>query len=455
MKKLQLPQPDSSLTYFLFDYPDQTNVIAGILMSLNDHGWGNQPGGGKRGGGNQGPPDLEELWRDFNRRLSGLFGNKGGSGDGGGGGDTGNRMPSISPRQFGGGIGIVLMLVAVVWLGSSFYIVDASQRGVVLQFGRFKESTEPGLRWRLPWPIQTHEIVNLTGVRTVEVGYRGSDKNKVLKEALMLTDDENIVSVQFAVQYLLKDPKAYLFNNRHPDDTVMQAAETAIREVVGKNKMDFVLYEGRDQIAANTQKLIQDILDRYETGIQVRSVSMQSTQPPEQVQAAFDDAVKAGQDRERHKNEGQAYANDVIPRARGAASRLMEEATGYRQRIIVTAEGDASRFKQVLTEYSKAPEVTRSRMYLETVQQVYANTSKVMIDAKGQGNLLYLPLDKLMQAAGATVAAPAAAETAAVPRGVLPGPTVATPETPPQTERSAPGDARGRGNLGSRERGER
>jgi membrane protease subunit HflK len=452
MTKLLLPQPDIFRTPFpFFHYPIQIKVIAGILMSLNDHGWGNQPGGGKRGGGNQGPPDLEELWRDFNRRLSGLFGNKGGGGDNGG--DAGNRMPSISPKQFGGGIGIILMLVAVVWLGSSFYIVDASQRGVVLQFGRFKETTEPGLRWRLPWPVQSNEIVNLTGVRTVEVGYRGSDKNKVPKEALMLTDDENIVMVQFAVQYLLKDPKAYLFNNRHPDDTVMQAAETAIREVVGKNKMDFVLYEGRDQIAANTQKLIQEILDRYDTGIQVRSVNMQSTQPPEQVQAAFDDAVKAGQDRERHKNEGQAYANDVIPRARGGASRLMEEATGYRQRIIVTAEGDASRFKQVLTEYSKAPEVTRSRMYLETVQQIYANTSKVMIDAKGSGNLLYLPLDKLMQATAAATAAPVA-ETAAVSRGVVAAPT-ATPDAPPQTERSAPGDARVRGNLGSRERGER
>ena len=424
-------------------------------MSLNDHGWGNQPGGGKRGGGNQGPPDLEELWRDFNRRLSGLFGNKGGGdGGGGGGGDAGNRMPSISPRQFGGGIGIVLVLVAVVWLGSSFYIVDASQRGVVLQFGRFKEATDPGLRWRLPWPIQTHEIVNVTGVRTVEVGYRGSDKNKVLKEALMLTDDENIVNVQFAVQYLLSDPQAYLFNNRHPDDAVMQAAETAIREVVGKSKMDFVLYEGRDQIAANTQKLIQDILDRYKTGILVRSVNMQSTQPPEQVQAAFDDAVKAGQDRERQKNEGEAYANDVIPRARGAASRLMEEATGYRQRIIVTAEGDASRFKQILTEYSKAPEVTRTRMYLETVEQVYANTSKVMMDAKGAGNLLYLPLDKLIHGSTGPTAALPAAEAAPVSRGTPAGPAAAM-DSPPQTERSAPGDARTRGNLGSRERGER
>lgn len=420
-------------------------------MSLNDHGWGNQPGGGKRGG-NQGPPDLEELWRDFNRRLAGMFGNK--SGGGGDSGGEGGRLPSISPKQFGGGIGILLLLVAVVWLASGFYIVDASQRGVVLQFGAYKSSTEPGLRWRLPWPVQSHEIVNVTGVRTVEVGYRGSDKNKVLKEALMLTDDENIVNVQFAVQYLLSDPQAYLFNNRHPDDAVMQAAETAIREVVGKSKMDFVLYEGRDQIAANTQKLIQDILDRYKTGILIRSVNMQGTQPPEQVQAAFDDAVKAGQDRERQKNEGEAYANDVIPRARGAASRLMEEATGYRQRIIVTAEGDASRFKQVLAEYSKAPEVTRSRMYLETVQQVYANTSKVMLDAKGPGNLLYLPLDKLMQAAGAVTAAPSTVDVTPVPRN-LPGVAVATPDAPPQTERSAPGDARLRGNIGSRERGER
>ena len=274
------------------------------------------------------------MWRDFNRRLAGLFGNKGGGGgDSGGDGGGGSRMPSISPRQFGGGVGVVLMLVAAIWLGSSFYIVDASQRGLVLQFGRFKEVTEPGLRWRLPWPIQSNEIVNVTGVRTVEVGYRGSDKNKVLKEALMLTDDENIVNVQFAVQYLLSDPKDYLFNNRHPDDAVMQAAETAIREVVGKSKMDFVLYEGRDQIAANTQKLIQDILDRYKTGILVRSVNMQSTQPPEQVQAAFDDAVKAGQDRERQKNEGQAYANDVIPKAKGARASVWVGLENYQTMV--------------------------------------------------------------------------------------------------------------------------
>lgn len=422
-------------------------MFAGILMSLNDHGWGNNPNGGNKGG-NQGPPDLEELWRDFNRRLSGVFGRKGG--DGGGG------VPPLNPRQFGGGIGLLVALVAVVWLASGFYIVDASQRGVVLQFGSFKETTDPGLRWRLPWPIQSHEVVNLNAVRTVEVGYRGSEKNKVPKEALMLTDDENIVSVQFAVQYLLKDVQAYLFKNRNPDDAVIQAAETAIRETVGKSKMDFVLYEGRDVIAANTQKLIQDILDRYETGIQIRSVSMQSTQPPEQVQAAFDDAVKAGQDKERQKNEGQAYANDVIPRAKGAASRLQQESQGYRARLIATAEGDASRFKQILAEYSKAPEVTRQRMYLETIQQVYANTSKVMVDAKGGGNLLYLPLDKLMQAA-ATQTAVAASEPTQAPANAPVG--AISNDVPPQLEKTPAvgggSDYRSRASLSSRDRGER
>jgi membrane protease subunit HflK len=426
-------------------------LITGILMSLNDHGWGNNPGGGKGGGGGGGPPDLEEIWRDFNRRLSAFFNRKGGGSDGGGG-----QMPKISPRQFGGGIGLLIMLAVAVWLSSGFYIVDASQRGVVLQFGRFKETTEPGLRWRLPYPIQSHETVNLNGVRTVEVGYRGSDKNKVLKEALMLTDDENIVSVEFAVQYLLKDPMNYIFKNRNPDDAVMGAAETAIREVVGKSKMDFVLYEGRDVIAANTQKLIQDILDRYETGVQIRSVTMQSTQPPEQVQAAFDDAVKAGQDRERQKNEGQAYANDVIPRAQGTASRLKQEADGYKARVIANADGEASRFKQILAEYTKAPEVMRSRLYLDTVQQIYANTSKVLIDAKGQGNLLYLPLDKLMQAAGALVAAPAAEAPAATMHSANPALSNEVPpqmEKPPVVEKST--DYRSRSTLNSRERGDR
>jgi membrane protease subunit HflK len=291
------------------------------------------------------------------------------------------------------------VLVLLVWLASGFYIVDASQRGVVLTFGKYSQTTEPGLRWRLPYPLQAHEIVRLSDVRVVEVGYRGSDKNRVLKEALMLTDDENIINIQFAVQWFLKDPQEYLFNNRNPDESVLQAAETAMREVVGKSKMDFALYEGREQVAAQAAKIMQEILDRYGTGIIVSKLTLQNVQPPEQVQAAFDDAVKAGQDRDRQVNEGQAYANDVIPRARGTASRLIEEANGYKGRVIANAEGEASRFRQILTEYSKAPEVTRQRMYIETVQQMLVNSSKIMLDAKGSGNLLYLPLDKLMQAA--------------------------------------------------------
>ncbi len=370
-------------------------------MSLNDPQWGNRGndnGGGKRP--NQGPPDLEELWRDLNRRLSGMFDKKGGGGNGGS-----NRPPvEFSPKFLGGGISLIVGVVVLAWLASGFYIVDASQRGLVLQFGKYKESTESGLRWRLPYPIQSHELVNISGVRTLEIGYRGSEKNKVLKESLMLTDDENIINIQFAVQYILKDPVEYLFNNRSSEEAVMQVAETAIRQIVGKNKLDFVLYEGREQIAVNTSTLMQQILDRYKTGIMISKVTMQNAQPPEQVQAAFADAVKASQDRERQINEGQAYANDVIPKAQGTAARLKQEADGYKQRLIATAEGDASRFKQINAEYAKAPEVTRSRMYLETMQQVYSSTSKVMVDAKGQGNLLYLPLDKLMQAAGSIAA---------------------------------------------------
>jgi len=431
----------------------------GIFMSLNDPQWGNRGGndGDKSNGGgprrpNDGPPDLEELWRDFNRKLSGMLGKKGGGGNNGGG--DGPRMPQIdfNPRFLGGGVGLIAGLVAVVWLASGFYIVDASQRGIVLQFGSYKEATEPGLRWRLPYPIQSHELVNLTGVRTLEIGYRGSERNKVLKEALMLTDDENIVNIQFAVQYILKDPVEYLFNNRHTDDAVMGAAESAVREIVGKSKMDFVLYEGREQIATQAAKLMQDILDRYKSGILISKVTMQNAQPPEQVQAAFDDAVKAGQDRERQKNEGQAYANDVIPKAKGTAARLMEEANGHKQRVISTAEGDASRFKQVQTEYAKAPEVTRQRMYLETMQQVYSNTSKVMVDTKGQGNLLYLPLDKLMQAAGTAVAAQPGVPEAAVAPSAARAATPQSAETPPQLDNSLNNANRREPSLRSRDR---
>ncbi len=366
-------------------------------MGLNDPQWGNKNGGG--------PPDLEEVMRNLNKKIESLFGKSRGGAPKGGNGNSSGGMGNIAL--------IVLAVVGLIWIFSGFYIVDASQRGVVLRFGKQVEITDAGPRWHLPYPIETVEVVNLSQVRTVEIGYRENVKNKMLKESLMLTDDENIIDIQFAVQYFLKDPAEYLFNNRMGDDReiVRQAAETTIREVVGRSKMDFVLYEGREQVAASTTKLIQEILDRYKAGIIVSKVTMQNAQPPEQVQAAFDDAVKASQDRERQKNEGQAYANDVVPRAKGAAARLMQEADGYKQRVIANAEGDASRFKQILVEYEKAPQVTRERMYQDMKQQILTSTSKVLVDQKsGGGNLLYLPLDKLIQSTNPGAELPPAAK---------------------------------------------
>lgn len=371
--------------------------LLGALMSLNDPQWGRRP--------NQGPPDLDELWRDFNRKLNALFGRRGGAGD---------EPPGQGARKIGGGAGLLLGLIVAVWVASGFYIVPEGQRGLVLRFGKYAETTLPGPRWHLPYPVESAEVVNLAQVRTVEIGYRQNVKSKIEKESLMLTDDENIVDVQFAVQYVLKSPTDFLFNNRGPDDAVLQAAETAIREIVGKSSMDFVIFEGRADVAARAQKLMQEILDRYGTGINISKVTMQDAQPPQQVQAAFNDAVEAGQDRERQKNEGQAYANDVIPKARGMAARLTQEAEGYRQRVIEQAEGDASRFRQIVAEYNKAPQVTRDRLYIEAMQQIMSNTTKVLIDQKGGNNLLYLPLDKIIQmgGAGATEGAAKPAESA-------------------------------------------
>jgi membrane protease subunit HflK len=402
-------------------------------MAWNDPQWGR--------GGKDGPPDLDELWRRFNQRLNGLFGGKGRPGGSGDGGEPGPRRPAM-PGNFHlpGGIGLLLGLLLIVWLGSGFYIVDAGERGVVLRFGKYLETTQPGPRWHLPFPLESAEVVNVEQVRTVEVGYRNNVKSKVLSESLMLTDDENIIDLQFSVQYIIKDPEDFLFMNRHPNEAVMGAAETAMREVVGKSKMDFVLYEGRAEVADRATKLMQVILDRYKTGIAISKLNMQNAQPPEQVQAAFDDAVKAGQDRERLKNEGQAYANDVIPKARGVAARLGEEANGYRQSVIANAEGEAARFRQILVEYAKAPQVTRERLYQDTMQQVLSSTTKVLVDDKSGGNLLYLPLDKLMQAAGA----PAAPTTSATP---APAPTKSDE---PASESRA--DARSRDAFRSRDR---
>ncbi|MDR1423194.1 MAG: FtsH protease activity modulator HflK [Azoarcus sp.] len=357
-------------------------------MSLNDPG---------RRGDNQGPPDLEVIWQDLNKRLSGLFSRRRGlrpvnSGDGGGGKGPGG---GFSPGQFGGILGVVLVLTLALWLVSGFYIVDATERGVVLRLGRYTTTTDPGLHWRLPWPVESHEIVDYTSVRTVPIGRSSDDKND---GALMLTDDLNIVSVKFEVQYDVSSAEKFVFQNRLPDEEfVRQIAETAMREIVGKSKMDFVLYEGRAQIAAQAQALVQEILDRYDSGIHVKLVNMNNVQPPTQVQAAFDDATRASQDWERMKNEGEAYANDKIPKAQGEASRLRLDAEAYRARVVAAAEGESARFTQVLAEFKRAPQVTRERMYLDTVQQIFSKASKVMIDNKGGSNMVYLPLDKIVR----------------------------------------------------------
>ena len=378
----------------------------GILFTINDPRWGrgekdetpHQAQDGKKPG--DGPPDLDQLWRDFNQRLNRLFSGKTGGGGGGGGGGF-----TPDARGVGIGAGIVAAVIAFLWLVSGFFIVSEGQTGVVLTFGKFDHTTPAGFNWRWPYPVQSHEVVNVSQVRTMEVGYRSSVRNKQPKEALMLTDDENIIDIQFAVQYKLKDAAQWLFKNRDQEEMIRQVAETSMREVVGKNKMDFVLYEGREKIALDASQLMQQIVDRYQAGVTITNVTMQGVQPPEQVQAAFDDAVKAGQDRERQKNEGQAYANDVIPKARGSASRLMQESEAYRARVTANATGEASRFKQVLAEYQKAPAVTRDRMYLETMQQIFSSTTKVMVDAKNGNNLIYLPLDKLISQSAATDAA--------------------------------------------------
>lgn len=383
----------------------------GVVLSLNDPKWGrgdsdqnNSNDSGPRPDGSRrpsdGPPDLDQLWRDLNRRLSGLFGKRSN------GGDKGPRFPGGSGgmqptgKGAGVGVGLVVLVAALIWAASGFYIVPEGQQAVIQTFGKLSGmSSRAGFQWRLPYPIQSHELVNVSTVRTVEVGYRGNARSKMLQESLMLTDDENIIDIQFAVQYRIREDGAadFIFTNRTPEDTVKQAAETSMREVVGKKTMDSIIYESRADVALDVQKLMQSILDRYKTGVLITSVAIQNAQPPEQVQAAFDDAVKAGQDRERQINEGQAYANDVIPRARGAASRLLQEAEGYRQRVIETATGDASRFRAVLAEYNKAPGVTRDRLYIETMQQILQNTSKIMIDTKNSNPMLYMPLDQILR----------------------------------------------------------
>jgi len=379
-------------------------------------------------GPNQGPPDLDELWRDLNRKLGGFFGGKGGSNrpNGGNGGGNGYR-PDMKNAGFG--LGLVAAVVILIWLGTGFFIVNEGQQAVITQFGRYKSTVGAGFNWRLPYPIQRHEVVVTTQIRSADVGRDAIVRSTGLRESAMLTEDENIVEIKFAVQYRLSDPRAWLYESKSPADTVVQVAETSVREVVGKMKMDAALAEERDQIAPRVRALMQTILDRYKIGVEVVGINLQQggVRPPEQVQAAFDDVLKAGQERERTKNDAQAYANNVVPLATGTASRLKEESEAYKARIVAQAQGDAGRFSAVLAEYQKAPQVTRDRMYTDAMQQIYASTTKVLVDSKQGSNLLYLPLDKLMQLSGNNAAAtpvdaasPSVAGTAPAQSSVIP-----------------------------------
>ena len=356
---------------------------------------------------NEGPPDLDELWRDFNRKLTGLFGGKGGGPGRPGPDPRPGGGPSFQPdfKSAGIGIGLVSGVAVLIWLGSGFYIVQEGQQAVVTTFGKFSQIRDAGFQWRLPYPVQAHETVAVTQLQSVDVGRNSVVQATGLRDSSMLTQDENIVDIRFTVQYRRSDARAYLFENNRPDEAVVMAAETAVREIVGRSRVDQVLYEQRDAIAADLVKSIQAQLDRLKAGIVIGNVNMQNVQVPDSVQSAFNDAVKATADRDRFKNEGQAYASDVIPKARGTAARLLEEAEGYSARVVAQADGDAQRFRSVLTEYQKAPAVTRDRLYIETMQQVYSNVSKVLIDSRAGSNLLYLPLDRLMQQAGVPAAA--------------------------------------------------
>uniref|UniRef100_UPI004047C7CE FtsH protease activity modulator HflK n=1 Tax=Polynucleobacter sp. TaxID=2029855 RepID=UPI004047C7CE len=445
------------------------------IFSVNDPGWGNSHNGkdSKDSAGDQpaespntepvnpdvpveaapdrqpnnapktpgGPPDLDDLWRDFNDRIGSLFGGnkKPSSGSrkpystdipppgergngGGGGGGGGNNVPNFNfTNPFAAKSTAILAVggVILMWLASGFFIVQEGQAGVIMTFGKYDYTAGPGINWRMPWPVQAQEIVNVSGVRSVEVGRPILIKATNQKDSSMLTEDENIIDVRFAVQYRLKDATDYLFNDRDPDAAVVLAAETAVREIVARSKMDTVLYEGREKIGIDLAISIQSILDIYSTGIFITSVTVQNVQPPEQVQAAFDDAVKAGQDQERLKSEGQAYANDIIPRASGTAARLIQEAEGYKARVTATAQGDATRFKQVYAEYAKAPGVTRDRMYIDTMREMYNNVTKILVDTSKSNNLLYLPLDKIAAQVSTESAQAAAQATSGTPNGTV------------------------------------
>jgi membrane protease subunit HflK len=354
-----------------------------------------------------GPPDLEEMWRDFTRKLSSFFGGAKKGGDPSPGG--------FQPDARSAGVGAVLVVVVVVvaWLLSGSFIVQEGQKAVVTTFGQYSHTVDAGWGWRWPYPIQANDTVDFTQQRTAEIGGSSVSSATGLRDSSMLTQDENIVDIRFNVKYVLKDAREFLFNNKTPDVAVVRAAESAVREIVGRSRIDSVLYQQRDALASSLVKSIQDQLDKLKAGILVANVNIENVAVPDQVTAAFNDVVKAGVDRDRLKNEGQAYASHVIPTAQGDASRLREDALAYKARIVGAAAGDSDRFKAIYAEYQKAPAVTRDRMYIDAMQEVFSNVTKVLVDTHGGTNLIQLPMDKLVQGAGAAAVAAAPAAPAA------------------------------------------
>ncbi len=365
-------------------------------MAWNEPGSGDKDPWGKRGGGNDGPPDLDEVVKNLQRKFAGMFGGKGGGN---------NTQPPEGNNKAGSiGAGLIAAIILLVWLLSGIYIVEPAERGVVLRFGQYSHTAMPGPHWHFPYPIDKVEVVDVAKIRSVEIGYRsagGRPESNVLSESLMLTNDENIVDLKIAGQYRINDAAQYLFNVRTPDTILRQMMESAVREVVGQSTMDFVLTEGRSEVATRTEQRLQAMLDAHATGLTVTSVSMQDVQPPEQVQSAFADVVKAREDEVRQKNEAEAYANDIIPRARGQAFRDIQEAEAYKSQVVAKANGEASRFVQVMTEYEKAPLITQERLYIDAMESVYSRSQKVMVDIdSGGNNVLYLPLDRMRSSGG-------------------------------------------------------
>ncbi|MBK1617864.1 FtsH protease activity modulator HflK [Lamprobacter modestohalophilus] len=360
-------------------------------MAWNEPGGGNRdPWGSNQGGpGNQGgPPDLDEIVRKLQERVSGLFGGKGSSSGGGGGG--GPSAVDLSLKT----IGVILAGVFVVWLFTGIYIIDPAERGVVLRFGAYVKTTAPGPHWHIPWPIERVEVVNVDEISSFS------------HKAAMLTRDENIVDVELTVQSRIQDASNYLFQDQAPMKTLRDATETVVRKTIGGAKLDFILTEGRSAVAAMIQQGIQSLMDEYKTGLLVTSVNMQPAKPPEQVKDAFDDAIKAREDKERLENKAEAYANEILPQARGEAARAIANAKAYRDQVVASAEGETSRFNAIRTQFEKAPEVTRERLYLETIESVLTGSNMVLIDVPQGNSLMYLPLDQIMRNQTAKVAQP-------------------------------------------------